>query len=606
MARYRRVDQELARLQSLFERARDTVSAQGDLQPLLSRCEAIVARGIAFSLLDEDPELIPSDTLFEASRVRALRHSFEAYAQWIDLFCNERNLNLSKDPVHVNRVFSWVEVLHPMHRRLPASTPAEQDLVLTLNVAITKILSSLDKKTDLMPYLFSNPRTLFLAVDLWVHMPSYFSQSLADGTAPAVALMLSNTVKSMFKFSLANEAAIILFAELLRTVPDSRGLYRCLVGHMKFLALMRRGDARRQAWETHFLLVGTTKNLIGRFRPFRPLPRGMYRRIIEAATLCLHEGYTSAVRDAIMALRMLFLGAASCPRGYVCAIEVDVLGFMARAHAAGIRGGGGAPEDDSDIILLHMRASLVFPSVLRALHRKHGAELGDAGNRKSPIEREFPGLVQFFRRRWDECTDEVAKERFNSFLQCSNSLADSHEHALRYCPCGEAFYCSVECQRQHWRAVHSKTCRSNDGVWGIGDTITLSDMRDIVRMIHSIIVAQRDCIVEGVISAAQRIINPPTKEEFWQEITESWKAGRGTPDPLLAPDMPLEVYIAFDLFSPPTQGRGDFDFRFLLRETHEEVDPDKFVVDVRFELKAEMIIRTLPVVYYVQQLQSME
>uniref|UniRef100_D8Q6P2 Uncharacterized protein n=1 Tax=Schizophyllum commune (strain H4-8 / FGSC 9210) TaxID=578458 RepID=D8Q6P2_SCHCM len=564
MARYRRVDQELARLQSLFERARDTVSAQGDLQPLLSRCEAIVARGIAFSLLDEDPELIPSDTLFEASRVRALRHSFEAYAQWIDLFCNERNLNLSKDPVHVNRVFSWVEVLHPMHRRLPASTPAEQDLVLTLNVAITKILSSLDKKTDLMPYLFSNPRTLFLAVDLWVHMPSYFSQSLADGTAPAVALMLSNTVKSMFKFSLANEAAIILFAELLRTVPDSRGLYRCLVGHMKFLALMRRGDARRQAWETHFLLVGTTKNLIGRFRPFRPLPRGMYRRIIEAATLCLHEGYTSAVRDAIMALRMLFLGAASCPRGYVCAIEVDVLGFMARAHAAGIRGGGGAPEDDSDIILLHMRASLVFPSVLRALHRKHGAELGDAGNRKSPIEREFPGLVQFFRRRWDECTDEVAKE------------------------------------------LHSKTCRSNDGVWGIGDTITLSDMRDIVRMIHSIIVAQRDCIVEGVISAAQRIINPPTKEEFWQEITESWKAGRGTPDPLLAPDMPLEVYIAFDLFSPPTQGRGDFDFRFLLRETHEEVDPDKFVVDVRFELKAEMIIRTLPVVYYVQQLQSME
>ena len=138
------------------------------------------------------------------------------------------------------------------------------------------------------------------------------------------------------------------------------------------------------------------------------------------------------------------------------------------------------------------------------------------------------------------------------------------------------------------------------------DTITLSEVRDILRMIHSIITKKRDLIVEGVISAAQRIINPPTKEEFWQEITDSWKAGRGTPDPLLAPEMPLEVYIRFDLFSPPTQGRGDFDFQFLLRETHEEVDPDKFLVDVRFELKAEMIDKTLPVVYYVQQLQSME
>ncbi|KAL1725917.1 hypothetical protein EV714DRAFT_287568 [Schizophyllum commune] len=568
MARYRRVDQELSRLQSLFERTRDTVSAQGDLQPLFSRCEAIAARGIAFSLLNEDPDLIPSDILVEPSRLRVLRHSFEAYAQWIDLFCNERNLSLGGDPVHVDRVFSWVEVLHPMHRRLPASTSAEQEAVLARNVAITKTFFSLDQKTDLMPYLFSNPRALFLAVDLWVHMPSYFSQSLADGTAPAVALMLSNTVKSMFKFSLGNEAAVILFAELLRTVPDSRRLHRCLVGHLKFLALMRRGDARREAWETHFLLVGTTTTLIGRFRPFRPLSRGIYRRIIEASKLCLHEGYASAVRDAIMALRMLFLGAASCPRGYVCAIELDILGLMARAQAAGIRGGGGALEDDSEIILLHIRASLAFPSVLRAVHRKHGAELSDVGNRKSLIEREFPGLVQYFRHRWDEYTDDTAKERFNGLLH--------------------------------------RTCRSNDGVWGIGDTITLSEVRDILRMIHSIVAKKRDLIVEGVISAAQRIINPPTKEEFWQEITDSWKAGRGTPDPLLAPEMPLEVYIRFDLFSPPTQGRGDFDFQFLLRETHEEVDPDKFLVDVRFELKAEMIDKTLPVVYYVQQLQSME
>ncbi|KAL1688837.1 hypothetical protein GGG16DRAFT_37143, partial [Schizophyllum commune] len=53
----------------------------------------------------------------------------------------------------------------------------------------------------------------------------------------------------------------------------------------------------------------------------------------------------------------------------------------------------------------------------------------------------------------------------------------THTDDRKFCACGEAFYCSRECQRAHWTAEHrQKCCYAETGVVHAQGAIKIEDL----------------------------------------------------------------------------------------------------------------------------------
>jgi tetratricopeptide (TPR) repeat protein len=62
------------------------------------------------------------------------------------------------------------------------------------------------------------------------------------------------------------------------------------------------------------------------------------------------------------------------------------------------------------------------------------------------------GTTKIFHKTWQE----RSMETFRAYIECDGCGQRDPAHKCSRCKC--AFYCSVDCQRQHWNKEHKKTC----------------------------------------------------------------------------------------------------------------------------------------------------
>ncbi|TRM62774.1 hypothetical protein BD626DRAFT_496409 [Schizophyllum amplum] len=241
---------------------------------------------------------------------------------------------------------------------------------------------------------------------------------------------------------------------------------------MADMAKCREAIARHTArllWtDHHFQLATTVARLPGLVEHMRP-PRRFFRVILKgAADLCL---LTPGIdRDDNNAVRIISAEAAAeflslllvtpHTRNIVCALETGLLEFMVDLDAV-CPSHRVVPELED-----HLTRSLVLPIVLRAFRRRFDAMQGNK-RMSSYTQERFRDMLHVFSDQWRAYSEAMENKAWKRAISCSNANAKNHDSTMRPCPCGEEFYCSARCQRDHWRAVHRGECCREDGVWGL-------------------------------------------------------------------------------------------------------------------------------------------
>ncbi|TRM66460.1 hypothetical protein BD626DRAFT_534686, partial [Schizophyllum amplum] len=532
MSRYNGVLLELNKLHAVLKTILS--NANGDVpSALFSRCESIARRGLAFSILMNDPSNLPSASLPEDPLKEVVHRSLEALKLWNIAFQKRSNHSLYRIPVNFDHIFLWIDFVHPMHHK-PRHRVGMLTLGDSLYVTIAGLIHSMhgkNTKLDLHEYLVANPRAVYLMLDLWVHFPRYSLQSPALDLVRDGLLPLSYCVWSLcLRSSTDPRASAVLGSELVRTTRgNSRTLLRCLGTHARYLTTMSASDTPDMSYAVYFQILTVVCKLAGASGP--PAPGSFFMDTIEAARECIRRGNDAAVGD---------------PRNVVLAIKAGLLDVLLHSRTSQ------KPSDGSVDELVHcIRSNLVLPSVLRALHSEHGEELLDNGDTILPIQGRFPKLVQTYRDRWEE----------------------THETSLRACPCAQAFYCSVRCQRQHWRATHRLTCGCDNGPLELGEAVVLSDVLGIIRTVGVLLHVDRAAVAKEVRWVVENRVKFIPLDYEWINATMAARS-EGRPLPERPPPRSFAAYIFVDLTKPVPRRRKLFDWEVGVRETPTKTDPD--------------------------------
>ncbi|KAL1709736.1 hypothetical protein EV121DRAFT_276277 [Schizophyllum commune] len=334
---------------------------------------------------------------------------------------------------HVHRVLDWITFLHPMSGNVCLAANTQDHAVLCSSVIVAlkgvctpALFGGVDEMRE---YLLATP-TLLLVVDFWVNIFRY-----ARHFGPEDATVLYS-LETFFQFA---------FEGILPSEGDAR-----LMPHLFAYTLQKRVDLNvRGLYRTiarYAALASTADNM-----PRRDKARPYNYRTGDIYLLC--EGF----------LDYPGLQPMVCPREAVRSL-VRTIQEHADKHVWRASGTGivyladlWSHTGDNRIIAWSLNDGF-FDAFLRlivaafACHRPGQTHIGrHLGSIRRSDRRTSAGS------RGMESSKEPVLERSGM------SLADSSaKQGMRACACGDAWYCSVACQKKHWAAGHCEECLPPD------------------------------------------------------------------------------------------------------------------------------------------------
>ncbi|KAL1717757.1 hypothetical protein EV715DRAFT_273947 [Schizophyllum commune] len=449
-------------------------------RPALLKVKAILARGNAFRLLDED--FLRPDLPWEMNgfQVDVLMQAMSAYSLYIEVSSLPEYSSLrATKPMALADIVRWIDFVHPMNDRL-VPTP-EKPTYGTMVTSIAGLLSSITRKKDgdFTQLAWDDPHILTLVMDLWLYYPRYLQHYSEDLTETATTITVS-ALATLENLSATEDGEKYFVTRLLAMVGGRHSrILRLIAEQTAFLDSINVKSRWSFVWKIHYALVeqlSESSEFLGVDAPlcfFESVVVG-WRRCLEKPQ---DENLAAAAEEANSAVGNFVMMALSTTnlRRAIRAGVYDALFDVERAW--------GKEEKLKESALFGGIAQLLansftIPSILRAFHRRHTnllhpPEKPDA--RRSFIEKRFRSLLSAYRIMWQQYTDARKAPTWKRVFPCNNVHADVHEAEVRACACGLAFYCSKNCQREHWKSGHRDSCWHQDGVWGFEGNITLDD-----------------------------------------------------------------------------------------------------------------------------------
>ncbi|KAL1712574.1 hypothetical protein EV715DRAFT_277917 [Schizophyllum commune] len=172
---------------------------------------------------------------------------------------------------------------------------------------------------------------------------------------------------------------------------------------------------------------------------------------------------------------------------------------------------GGSPNEkpatlyDHSELARHICAGLSQARVVRAFYQRH-PQPWDVGPVVSPKRgtkgrgMQTPTATwQDVARAWNAAREVYLRSHKNrewrEVMECANrGEPTAHDRLVRACPCGDAFYCSRRCQRVDWEARHRGECLAEEGVWGLGGALSLSDALFVCAVVRNYVAANLTAI----------------------------------------------------------------------------------------------------------------
>ncbi|TRM66461.1 hypothetical protein BD626DRAFT_425843 [Schizophyllum amplum] len=465
-----------------------SVSTDALRTPLNKKVKSIVGRGHALCLLEGDPPF--AATAQELSdNEECLRGVLTALGA-VGIIYNRRHGELAtlidKPPIPLDNLFSWIDFIHPIHRRTMPSHSSGHNVVS----AVSSLLSALLCCTNAYMAVFvqESPRVMLLTLDIWLHYPTYL-RGAAGGHATA-AVSISRAMLGLFIQVSDGLSLAVLITELMRLLDGRpQRLLRYIAAQTRSLERLEISPDAPYVWDEHFaaaLLVLTNPNFDGILVHRRSL-----QPIIANAQRCLSDfenpNYRGATESATRILCHLMTNTLDY-RNTVRAVEAGVFDFMMKLRVRA--------KDLPSLIRLegHIMDSFWLSSVLRAFYRRH-KDILDSPLMDDVVPEYGKAVLPTFALRWNTYR-EVMKEskEWKSLLPCGNRDMTRHGLEVNPCICGDIFYCSKLCQRDDWNAGHRGECCRANNVWGLQDVLTLEDSVFLIGRVQTAIACAADTL----------------------------------------------------------------------------------------------------------------
>ncbi|KAI4524548.1 hypothetical protein K525DRAFT_266926 [Schizophyllum commune Loenen D] len=472
--------------------ARDLGALQDALQELMQRdpgsprhslirtIEPILARGVAFSLLEGEPPF--GEPLSEVRKNDDILHnvfaSFAAITLLYKHFGSPNSDNseiLDVPPIALDKVFRWIDFMHPMHGYIRGLYLPDGGLS-----EVTPVCSILGSILYCgRPYVARfvdqhQPRIITLVLDLWLAYPAYMRGKTRHVSS---AQFISEAILGLFHILLprATQSSPLLTAELTRLVGGHLSrVPRCIDAQTRLM--LRAGTAvEGSTWNVHF---GAARRVLvyGDLSGVR-IGRDLLESVIYGARACLQNSDVAQSRVAAYTAVNLLTDIMVDPRHMrhtVRVLDEGIIGYMLD-HCVAMQNDGGIRR-----LARHLQDSFWCPSVLRAFRR--GCDSMALPGALSNISQKYANLgalVNRFDLYWELYTAFCEEKAWKRVSWCHASC-ENRDYEVKPCACGDVFYCSVECQRAHWVAEHRYTCTyrttgvlRSDGALKVEDVIFL-------------------------------------------------------------------------------------------------------------------------------------
>ncbi|KAI5826279.1 hypothetical protein K523DRAFT_419370 [Schizophyllum commune Tattone D] len=450
-------------------------------------------------------------------------------------------------------IVKWGALLHPARGRLQTrrgnwSTGRE---VTGLAQAYMSIAEA--DPAYVRPFILENEDFAAQALELWLRFPRYVPRSAMDesGTSHA-AIVVAHAVYNLLGNELkpyADEESLSLFRSILKRVAKRRRtLYLAAAEQTEFLtqiSIMPLLVAR--IWEGHYALLGglfgLEAGILGRDPLWRTsssqqrtssskqrtkstrIPSRIATALVAAGIKCAkaHDMPDAQVRDsqdaarcAAQVLALLLNRIADDNRLLARAVGAGAFDLLrSLENAAGPlpttssgsqTAWGGSPDEkpatlyDHSELARHICAGLSQARVVRAFYRRHpqpwdvGPVLSPKRGTKGRGMQTPTATWQDVARAWNAAREVYLrshkKREWREVLECGNrGEPTAHDRFARACPCGNAFYCSRSCQHAEWEARHREECLAEEGVWGLGGALSLSDALFVCAVVRNYVAA---------------------------------------------------------------------------------------------------------------------
>ncbi|KAL1711597.1 hypothetical protein EV715DRAFT_215152 [Schizophyllum commune] len=572
MSRYAHVEQALLSLRTELHRVYREARTGGF--PSIAKARSIINRGVAFSVLQRGPLHAPSDLPYTDEYYGVVNSSLNAYKLWCEVSIRLQLPTFVEDsPISLEMVFRWIDFVHPMYKRPPLARNRVNH-GSAIYQCISKLLISIIRSDEdrVLSAMRAQPRWLCLALDLWLHCSEYLRELAPQDPGETCISLTWNADRICERFSESgSETTQILNTELLGLVDNRpRALLRELATLTEYIANLEhiQDNAWLLVWNMHFHLAVTITRLPG----FTGLlaPRALLPAIDAGARQCLQHRESDLRVGLGYALDFL---AILCTRAYdnrnlIRAIEAGLLELL-----SDVRDGDDRPGASYYALLNHLEACLIIPSVLRIFHNVYGELLQEEEEEDCYIDVLSPDLGFAYRRHWEYYQKFKTESNWKRTLCCHNTASVQHEPLVHACPCGETFYCSTRCQREHWKASHCRECRRHDGVWGLNGEwtpyrVTLEDALFIIETVQGMLVAHHEDFLSERAQLPSRKVEVEGKPKS-EEISRS-----------------QQLVFAIYLTEAPEEGDWDFAYAAEERDVPGDVREDIALVEVEFRLGA--------------------
>ncbi|TRM64636.1 hypothetical protein BD626DRAFT_568353 [Schizophyllum amplum] len=465
---------ELSDLMELFMNMTEGRPTTLSPQAALAKLKAALARGRLFRGFDEGPPQrkpnqpplpLPPSATYNA------RHELKRFGVMCSALFDTK---LSPYPSRIwdslyaaaaPAALDWIEFLHPMNKNVQRVSDPRYNLdvilvILSIIDAVLKPLIGTDRIVEFVP----TTRIADYACDVWVNFHRYTEEP--SGTLQSqildwvAALCVSLPVPPD-----GNMPDIVSKALLQATKRDPRRLCRCIRQSSQSI----RTPDDYEALENLYYVASNLVDDIPELAPSIVSSKDVVA-VIESLSYALEMKAWRAVFYACRYLEQLWTSASSY-RALELSIEhgaIDVLIRMATIAPPTSDMIAESYQKRLSTALIIVFRGFVSWRVLAAFHKKHGAEVVEKASELYETNPMFVDLVAMYQARYP-LLESTQVERRISRQHCLGCCPDQDGSGkccreadttklLRCSNCWDAVYCSIQCQRVHWRQCHRKVC----------------------------------------------------------------------------------------------------------------------------------------------------
>ncbi|KAL1701449.1 hypothetical protein EV121DRAFT_212058 [Schizophyllum commune] len=382
-------------------------------------------------------------------------------------------------------IVRWSASLHPARNDILARNPHRDATLQAGDIAqayLTILISPMETRESAKAFLYAYPDVIAQAFELWHYLPKIQALHITPNP-PAVVpealytpILLVHRIYEVLapgpKGGRVEDCALLCAG--IRRAMTTRAFYRNIAPLTDSLRQLRLDVAFvPQIWKVHLtLLVGLTS-----FPELEPasVPRDAFRSVISVGTKCFEQ-------DRLMdecgfwVVRLVDSCATRDNRPFVHAIGHGYLGLLKALEQA-----TGTQFDHADIVR-RLSAVAVHGRVVRAVRRAYPT-LPPPGDIAAP-GLTWRKVAQTFSNYIDLYAAEHRARDWRRSLGCTNAMGP-HDQIVRFCPCGNAMYCSGSCQRMHWKHGHCTDCLADEGPWGLHGALSLTDITFLIEIVRA-------------------------------------------------------------------------------------------------------------------------